>query len=84
MTDMINQLKLMKQKLNKAVFTEPYKTKAGISCLRRDNIAAFTTINEKNIEVHLKSGTIFTIQIQDNQPESVVADLMGFNVTQEG
>ena len=36
-------------------FTQPYKTDAGVSCIRRDSIAAFTTTSDE-ITVHLYSG----------------------------
>ena len=59
-------------------FTEPYKTDGGISCIRRDSIAAFTTTTDE-ITVHLRSGTIFTIPIADNEAdiENITADLAG-------
>lgn len=59
-------------------FTQPYKTDAGVSCIRRDSIAAFTTTSDE-ITVHLYSGTIFTIPLAQNETdmENITADLVG-------
>ena len=78
MNEIRTQLKSISGRLNMNDFTEPYKTDGGISCIRRDSIAAFTTTTDE-ITVHLRSGTIFTIPIADNEAdiENITADLAG-------
>jgi hypothetical protein len=78
MNEIRTQLKTISGRLNMNDFTEPYKTDGGISCIRRDSIAAFTTTADE-ITVHLRSGTIFTIPIADNEAdiENITADLAG-------
>lgn len=78
MNEIRTQLKTISGRLNMNDFTEPYKTDGGISCIRRDSIAAFTTTTDE-ITVHLRSGTIFTIPIADNEAdiENITADLAG-------
>ncbi len=78
MNEIRTQLKTISGRLNMNDFTEPYKTDGGVSCIRRDSIAAFTTTKDE-ITVHLRSGTIFTIPIADNEAdiENITADLAG-------
>ena len=65
-------------RLNFNAFTQPYKTDGGVSCIRRDSIAAITTTSDE-ITVHLYSGTIFTIPLVENETdvENITADLTG-------
>jgi hypothetical protein len=78
MGEIRTQLKNISGRLNMSDFTEPYKTDGGVSCIRRDSIAAFTT-TEDEITVHLRSGTIFTITLSENEAdiENITADLAG-------
>lgn len=78
MSEIRTQLKNISGRLNMNDFTEPYKTDGGVSCIRRDSIAAFTT-TEDEITVHLRSGTIFTITLSENEAdiENITADLAG-------
>ena len=78
MNEIRTQLKTISGRLNMNDFTEPYKTDGGISCIRRDSIAAFTTTTDE-ITVHLRSGTIFTITLDENEAniENITADLAG-------
>tara|TARA_R100001163_G_C4945302_1_gene115373 strand:+ start:203 stop:481 length:279 start_codon:yes stop_codon:yes gene_type:complete len=78
MSEIRTQLKNISGRLNMNDFTEPYKTDGGVSCIRRDSIAAFTTTSDE-ITVHLHSGTIFTIPLDENDAdiENITADLAG-------
>ena len=78
MSEIRTQLKNISGRLNMNDFTEPYKTDGGVSCIRRDSIAAFTTTQDE-ITVHLRSGTIFTITLSENEAdiENITADLAG-------
>ena len=78
MGEIRTQLKNISGRLNMSDFTEPYKTDGGVSCIRRDSIAAFTTTDDE-ITVHLRSGTIFTITLSENEAdiENITADLAG-------
>lgn len=82
MGEIRTQLKNISGRLNMSDFTEPYKTDGGVSCIRRDSIAAFTT-TEDEITVHLRSGTIFTITLSENEAdiENITADLAGLVAT---
>ncbi len=78
MGEIRTQLKNISGRLNLNDFTQPYKTDGGVSCIRRDSIAAFTTTSDE-ITVHLRSGTIFTITLDENESdiERITADLAG-------
>ncbi len=67
-------------------YTLPYNTTSGITCFNRESIAAVTEVSpldsnsgKQEIEVHLKSGTIFTITEDELQSDLIMADLMGLN-----
>ena len=60
-----------------ALYTAPYNTTSGITCFKRDSIAAVTEVSPQEIEVHLKSGSIFTITEDKLNSDIIMADLMG-------
>ena len=69
-----------------ASYTTPYNTTSGITCFNRESIAAVTEVSpldsnsgKQEIEVHLKSGTIFTITEDELKSDLIMADLMGLN-----
>ena len=62
-----------------ASYTPPYNTTSGITCFNRDSIAAVTEISSHEIEVHLKSGSIFTITEDELTSDIIMADLMGLS-----
>jgi hypothetical protein len=60
-------------------YTVPYTTTSGITCFNRDSIAAVTEVSFHEIEVHLKSGSIFTITEDELTSDIIMADLMGLS-----
>ena len=50
MSEIRTQLKNISGRLNMNEFTDPYKTDGGVSCIRRDSIAAFTTTSDERSE----------------------------------
>lgn len=61
------------------LYTTSYNTTSGITCFNRDSIAAVTEVSSHEIEVHLKSGSIFTITEDDLPSDIIMADLMGIS-----